>query len=106
MKHDTNESKSTALAQSLFPPPPANITIPVTDYPEPLEGVEYFTKEQIRDKIRTLAPYKAPGPDGIPNVVLTQCADLLTEYLYYIYRVILELDTYYEPWLHSITVVL
>ena len=54
----------------------------------------------------TLSPYKAPGPDGIPNVVLTKCADVLIDHIYYIYRAVLELEVYHPAWLESLTLVL
>ena len=36
-----------------------------------------ITNEQIHRVIARLGPFKAPGPDGIPNVMLIRCADLL-----------------------------
>ena len=54
----------------------------------------------------TLSLYKAPGPDGIPNVVLTKCADALIDHIYYIYRAVFELKVYHHAWLKSLTLVL
>jgi ribonuclease HI len=105
--HDLNESKGNALAQSFFPPPPADTSVPIaTAYPRPLNSVKFFTRQQIRDKIQSLSPYKAPGPNRIPNIVLIKCTDTIINHLFFIYRAIMELDVYYEPWLHSTTVVL
>jgi hypothetical protein len=107
IKHTTNEGKSTVLMKSFFPLPPVNPQTPgPTVYPKPLKALKYFTRAQIQWKIAMLSPYKAPGPDGIPNIVLICCADKLTDHFYYIFKAILELDTYFPPWLQLITVVL
>ena len=57
-----------------------------------------MTAEQIRGQMCKLKPFKAPGPDCIPNVVLTKCADLLAEGLMHIYKAILECRLSYKPW--------
>ena len=56
--------------------------------------------------MRKLKPYKAPGPDGIPNIVLTKCADLIAHRLRYIYRAMLERKLSFKPWKEFVTVVL
>ena len=53
-----------------------------------------------------LSPFKAPGPDGIPNVMLQKCADLLIPFLLQIYQAILMLNIYPRSWNESITVVI
>jgi hypothetical protein len=53
-----------------------------------------------------LKPYKAPGPDGIPNIVLTKCADILSDRLYHIYTAMFEKDLFYAPWKQFTTIVL
>ena len=50
--------------------------------------------------------YKAPGPDRIPNVVLRECTGTLTDHLYFIFRVIFELNVYPDEWRESITIIL
>ena len=103
----SNQAKAAALARTFFPPPPATPSIPPNPiYPKPLKAPKFFTKAQIKQKIRSLAPYKAPGPDGIPNIVLVRCADLLADHLFFLYRGLLEHDAYFNGWLHSTTVVL
>jgi ribonuclease HI len=49
---------------------------------------------------------KAPGPDGVPNVVLKRCMDVLIDRIYYLFRAIFELETYPDEWKESTTVVL
>jgi hypothetical protein len=51
-------------------------------------------------------PYKAHGPDGIPNIVLQKCVDIIIDRLTSIYRAILDLNLYYNPWREFTTVVL
>ena len=96
------------LAETFFPRKPANTVIEAgqNEYPPPACKTHKISKEQIRRQLKRLKPYKAPGPDGIPNIVLTQCADLLVDRLWYIYNAILVKEIYYSPWKHSITVVL
>ncbi|KAF8265912.1 hypothetical protein EI94DRAFT_1559394, partial [Lactarius quietus] len=98
--------KSTMLTKSFFPPklaldPPIHVA-----YPNPACKYDPIKKEQIRKHLARLKPLKAPGPDGIPNIVLTKCADTLTDRLYYIYNAMLERNLYYAPWKASTTVVL
>jgi len=100
------EEKSEILAQALFPPPPDESTVP-TDYlyPEPAEHWTEITKEQLTQAINNLSPYKAPGPDGVANIVFQQC-QVLIDYLLPIFNAAINLRTYYNPWRESITVIL
>jgi hypothetical protein len=49
-----------------------------------------LTRDQISRHLAKLKPYKAPGPDGIPNIVLTKCADLCLDRLYNIYNAMIK----------------
>jgi len=104
----TNEQKSKILAESFFPPkpppPPPDPTPP--GYPDEIAPLPRITREQIRRHALALSPYKAPGPDGIPNIVLTKTIDIILEHLYYIYSSTMNLHTYYGPWKHWTTIVL
>ena len=103
----SNKDKTNALAKSLFPPPPPNPTIPHTCYPKPTdEYFHFFTRMQIRQVASKLGAHKAPGPDGIPNVVLKQCIEGMIDHLYFIFRAIFELGVYPDEWRELITVVL
>src|SRR5712671_6828585 len=57
-----------------------------------------ITADQVSSQLSKLKPYKAPGPDGIPNIVLTKCVDMLTCRLMHIYMCILELSLMFKPW--------
>src|SRR5882724_12518771 len=61
---------------------------------------------QIHRVICQLGPQKAPGPDGITNIVFIKCADLLVPHLGPIYHATFELRVYPAQWRDSITVVL
>jgi len=76
------------------------------EYPTPIPDPPRTTTTQIREQINKLAPYKAPGPDGIPNIVLMKCFDIIADYLLHIIQVIIEKGLYYNPWRESTTVVL
>ena len=104
---EDNVSKAEALAQSFFPPPPATSSVPPNAvYPEPLKGIKFFSRARIRQVFKTLSPYKAPGQDQIPNVVLIKCVDALIDHIFFIYRAVFELKVYHPAWLQSITLVL
>jgi Reverse transcriptase (RNA-dependent DNA polymerase) len=102
-----NDEKVELLAKTFFPPPP----ILVNDftnhiYPEPLPEPSWITQEQLHKHIFKSAPYKAHGPDDIPNAVIQQCAMLISERLIRIYQAILDLGVYYDLWKDFTTVVL
>ena len=65
-----------------------------------------ITKEQVLRQLWRLKPYKAPGPDRIPNVVLAKCSDILADRLLGIYLAMLKLNLQYKPWKCFTTVVL
>jgi ribonuclease HI len=102
-----NEEKARTFARMFFPPPPPRVEgYERFEYPEPLADPPRISASQIRRHIAKLSPYKAPGPDGIPNIVLQKCVNNLMSRLIHIYRAILDLDVYYEPWKEFTTVVL
>jgi hypothetical protein len=76
------------------------------DYPTPLPGIKFLTRKRIKETVRTLKPFKAPGPDGIPNIILIKSIDVLIDHLYYIYRAVFDLNIYHDLWLTSSTLVL
>jgi len=103
----TNGEKSDALAKSFFPPKPAeNADQTSTKYPQQCQGGVKITAEQIHKQLCKLKPYKAPGPDSIPNIVLMKCADILIDRLLSIYNTMFKRKLMYKPWKSFITVVL
>ncbi|KAA1478016.1 hypothetical protein DENSPDRAFT_787504, partial [Dentipellis sp. KUC8613] len=102
-----NNRKSEVLARAFFPPPPPTSSIdPNFVYPTPLQNPGVITTDQIRRHASKLSPYKASGPDGIPNIVLTRCIEQIINYLYYIFEATFALNVYYDPWREFTTVVL
>jgi len=103
----TNSKKSAALAKGFFPPKlVVSLVHPNTKYPPQCQVDVRITADQLRKQLRKLKPYKAPGPDGIPNIVLTKCAALLTDSLLSIYKAMFERALMYKPWKTFTTVVL
>ena len=101
-----NTAKARALVSSFFPPPLTTPVIPASAYPEPLTAKGFLMKNNIRRTIRKLKPYKAPGVDGIQNIVLQECAEVLINNLYFIYHAVLELNAYPFKWLTILTIIL
>ena len=65
-----------------------------------------ITREQIGKHIARLKPFKAPGPDSIPYIVLIKCSDLLVNRLWPIFTAIVNKGWYYTPWKAFNTIVL
>ena len=103
-----NKDKAKTFAKAFFPDPPPPQAAEETPaiYPIPLPDPLPPEKQQLERVIRKLSPYKAPGPDGIPNIVLQKCYDLIADYLLQIYKAILTLEEYYDPWREFSTIVL
>ena len=103
-----NQEKSEALARTFFPKKPLQMTseADTMETHTPACKMDALTKEQIRKHLARLRPFKAPGPDGIPNIVLTKCADILVDRLWPIYKAIMEKGWYYAPWKAFTTIVL
>ena len=103
----SNSDKGCLLARGFFPakPPPDGL-MASSAYPPECERAGTISEEQIKQQLRKLKPYKAPGPDGIPNIILTKCADLITPRLRHIYTALLEKKLSYKPWKKFGTVVL
>lgn len=76
------------------------------DYPEPLPNPSKITPGQIERQIRRLSPYKASGPDEIPNIVLQKSYDLIADHLLYLFQAVFTLHTYYPAWKKFTTIVL
>lgn len=102
----TNEEKATLLASVFFPKAPPNAELNRNPCRNPLPDPPPFTEERIIKKLQSLSPYKAPGSDGIPNVVLGKCADLLSPYLVHLFNSFDKLKAFVEAWLYSDTGVL
>jgi hypothetical protein len=106
IKHITNEEKAKVLGKAFFP---ESLPPTIDDnfiYPAPHATRNDIMLNQVLTSIRRLLPYKAPSPDGIPNVVLQQMADLIAPTLVNIYRASLTLGHQYSGWKLFTTVVL
>jgi len=107
IRANTNQDKGRILAKGFFPTKPsADSTLDSCTYPPECESVGTITAEQIHAQLKKLKPYKAPGPDGILNIVLTKSADLIVERLTHIYQAMLKEGLMYKPWKEFVTVVL
>ena len=102
-----NKIKGKILAKTFFPDKPQaeGEDTPIVP-PNPICKVDLITRDQIRRALARLRPFKALGPDMIPNIVLTKCADLIESRLWYIFTAIIEKGWYYAPWKSFTMVVL
>ena len=102
-----NDEKSKALAKGFFPTKPQEETIQENGrYPKACSKAGKILAEQIQQQLWRIKPFKAPGPDSIPNIVLSKSTDLIVDRLYYIYKAMLERKLLYKPWKASTMVVL
>ena len=102
-----NREKGNILAKSFFPTkPPVDNALSGAKYPKACSRAGKITPEQVSAQLKKLKPYKAPGPDSIPNIVLTKCADMIVERLTHIYVALLEEKLSYKPWKEFIMIVL
>ncbi|CAG8677706.1 1347_t:CDS:2, partial [Acaulospora colombiana] len=101
-----NSDKAKLLSNTFFPPPPSTIQLPNIPFPNPVGKFKPYSRARLISAIKTLKPYKAPGPDGIPNVVLKECAEVLATPLLSIFNGIFQLHYYPPEWKLSTTVVL
>ena len=103
----TNSKKSLALTKSFFPPKPQEETAQLREKGKKCcKASCRITHEQVQKQLCKLQPYKAPEPDGIPNVVLTKCKHLIVERLYHIYVAMFKHNLLYKPWKEFTMVVL
>ena len=104
---NSNKIQVKLFTKTFFP----NTPIRPTDYsqhvyPAPLPDPPQLTQPQIARHITKLSPYKAHGLDGIPNIVLQKCTNLITNQLTLIFTTILEKEIYFNKWCKFTTIVL
>ena len=105
-----HSDKSHLLFHQFFVPAPqdeSSLNIPENPtYPDPAFEFSNITDDEIYQAIGKLAPFKAPGPNGIPNAVFIHAAEHLVPFMGPIYRATFNHDFYPEQWQQSRTVVL
>ena len=57
-----------------------------------------FSEQSVYDKLLKLKASGAPGPDGIPSIVIMSCAAILAEPLCYIYNLSLTIGVLPSVW--------
>ena len=105
---NTNEDKAGILFDSFFPLQDVyNVPGPTVTHPLPsAQGSIHFNEVQIQHAIDQLAPFKAPGPNGIPNAVYKHCADLLVPHMTTLFSASFSLGYFPSSWSASTTIVL
>jgi len=103
----SNKEKSKVLSHLFFPKKLAESFMPSgVLYPDCMAYEFWPSLEQLRRCVTRLAPHKAPGEDGIPNMVLKKSVELIAEYLLRIYKATFMLNTYCNKWRVWDTIVL
>ena len=74
------------------------LVLPDVDYPTWVKYSFQPSLAQLRCCVMRLGPHKAPGEDGIPNVVIKESLELIAEYLLRIYKATFTLGTYSDRW--------
>lgn len=95
----TNEEKSDTLLHTFFPPPPP-ADLGDTDnfeYPEPLES-QVITEREVEEAIEALSPYKAPGPNTIPNIAIKSSCDIFLTPLTHLFNACLDVGHQPAHW--------
>jgi hypothetical protein len=76
------EEKIALLKETFFPRPPE---VDLSDIENARYGDQIpmpdITEKEVLDAIKAAAPFKAPGPDGIPNKILQVASHLLVAHL-------------------------
>jgi len=102
-----NTRKSEILYSVFFRPPLENNHVdPEINYCPPVCEFRPITDQQVHRAIAKLSPYKAPGLNGISNIIFMKCADLLVPYMAPIFRATFTLETYPDEWKCSSMIVL
>ena len=102
-----NEEKSKLLYETFFPHPPQRPPADAsTQYPDPACNFTPISNKQVLQAIQNLAPYKAPGPNGVYNIVFIKCSDILVPWMGHLFRVTFTLNHFPNEWLMSKTVVI
>ncbi len=98
MLASSNKEKSIALAKCFFPTKLQDRDVnEEVKYLKACKGVGKVMREQIHKQLRRIKPCKALGPNGIPNTILSNCADIIVDRLYYIFGAMLEKGLQYKP---------
>ena len=83
LQYETNpQAKAQLLQDKFFPSPPeADLSdLSNANYPPPIKA-DQITLIEVHQAIMRLAPFKAPGPTLIPNIILQHLASILSPLL-------------------------
>ncbi len=105
----SHADKSIELQHAFFPPPPpANISDigqnPQYPVPVPYQGT--ITEHQLERTVHKTNPKKAPGPDGIANMVIQKTYDVIKGHMLTMAQASFNLAHFPSPYKTSTTVVL
>lgn len=104
---ENDEEKANLLFRTFFPDI-GEYQKPPTNYKYPPSKFEFreITDTQIHKAIERLKPYKAPGSNGIPNVVLKKTAQLIVPIIGPLFRATFRIGYFPQEWKDSEIIVL
>lgn len=106
LQYETNPQAKAELLQKRFflLPPDADLSdITAANYPTPIK-VDQITITEVHQAIMRPAPFKAPGPTIIPNIILQHLALILSPLLQRIFNSSSELGYYTKLFRNSVTI--
>jgi hypothetical protein len=85
---DTNEQKAEMLCNTFFPKTRGSMGAALTAHKYPTPAFEYqpVTDKKICRAVKKVNPFKSPGKNGIPNIVIKQSIDVLVPHLGPVYH--------------------
>ena len=106
--HETIWKKVAVLKEMFFPPKPHHLPPYPGNSDPPPAPLPFSTLllSTVHRCIKKLCPFKAPGPDGIPNVVLKRASEVLAPLLHTCLHTTLFLWYYPKAWWTWTTIVL
>ena len=103
-----HSEKCEILRNTLLPPPPdlPHIQPPNLDPLETDSPWTRITRNEVRDSIRSAAPYNAPGPSGLAGIAWKWAYEALPDEIYHLIAKSLDLGYHPRSFHDSITVIL
>lgn len=96
---DDDNDKAKTLLKTFFPPTPDGWSMATQEQQAPLiQDNPDLTEDEIEEAVLRVKPWKAPGVDGLPNVVWKETWSVLKEWIHAIFRASIRLGIMPTAW--------